>query len=191
MGVLALGIAVFLGVHFLATFRETRAALIERFGPEGYKRAFSLTAFAGLALIVWGFVLYRAGGMIPVWTPPAWARHVAMPLMWIAFVALAAKNTGPGKIRGWLRHPMLVGIKTWALAHLLANGDAGSMLLFGSFLGFAAYDRIAVKKRGDIGAPRSERFTRGDAVALGAGTLAYAAMIALHPWLIGVSVFGR
>ena len=85
---------------------------------------------------------------------------------------------------------MLVAGKVWALAHLLANGDAGGMLLFGSFLGWVVFDRIAVKKRGDIGAPSIASFTRADAIALGAGTLAYVAMIFLHPLLIGVTVIG-
>jgi len=81
-----------------------------------------------------------------------------------------------------------VGIKIWALAHLLVNGDAGGMLLFGSFLAWAVYDRIAVKRRGDLGAPRLDAFTRADGIAVVAGTVAYVAMIFLHPWLIGVSV---
>ena len=110
--------------------------------------------------------------------------------MWFAFVALAAINPAPGRIRGWLRHPMLVAIKIWALAHLLANGDAGGMLLFGSFLAYAVYDRIAVKRRGDLGAPLVKSFTRADAIVLGTGTAAYIAMILLHPVLIGVPVIG-
>jgi uncharacterized membrane protein len=85
---------------------------------------------------------------------------------------------------------MLVAIKIWALAHLLANGDAGGMLLFGSFLAWAVFDRIAVKNRGDMGARPIASFTRADAMALGVGTLAYVAMIFLHPIQIGVPVFG-
>ena len=85
---------------------------------------------------------------------------------------------------------MLVGVTIWALAHLLANGDAGGMLLFGSFLAWAVFDRIAVKRRGDVGAQRLNSFTRADAVAVGAGTVAYVAMIVLHPLLIGVAVIG-
>ncbi len=111
--------------------------------------------------------------------------------MWFSFVALASAYSGIGRIKGWLRHPMLVAVKIWALAHLLANGDAGGVLLFGSFLAWAVFDRIAVKKRGDYGALRVGSFTRADAIALGGGTLAYAAMIFLHPVLIGVSVTGR
>lgn len=188
MLVLILGIIVFLGVHSLPIFHETRALLIERFGLRPFKVFYSLVAAIGFALIVWGFHLYRAEGLIAVWTPPTWMRHVTILLMWFAFVALACMNPAPGLIRGRLRHPMLVAIKIWALAHLLINGDAGGMLLFGSFLAWAVFDRIAVKRRGDLGAPRIKSFTRADGIALGLGTVAYVAMIALHPFLIGVSV---
>jgi uncharacterized membrane protein len=109
-------------------------------------------------------------------------------LMWFAFVALACSGKAPGRIRGWLRHPMLVAVKVWALAHLLANGDLGGLLLFGSFLAWAVWDRIAVKRRGDLGASRVPAFTRADGVALIGGTVAYVAMIFLHPVLIGVPV---
>ena len=188
MLVLALGIVIFLGAHSLPTFRETRTGLIKRYGFGPYRIAYSVLSLTGFVLIVWGFSLYRAHGLIHVWSPPAWTRHITIFLMWFAFVALAAMNPAPGRIKGWLRHPMLVGIKIWALAHLLANGDAGGMLLFGSFLAWAVFDRIAVKRRGDIGAPRIASFTRADAIALGAGTVAYVAMIFLHPVLIGVPV---
>lgn len=188
MLVLMIGIVVFLGVHSLTTFRETRTGLIERFGLGPFKSVYSLVALVGFALIVWGFSRYRAEGLIIVWTPPAWTRHLAMALMWFAFVALACSNPAPGMIRGWLHHPMLAAVKVWALAHLLANGDAGGMLLFGSFLAWAVFDRIAVKKRGDFGASRLASFTRADVIALGAGTLAYVAMIFLHPVLFGVAV---
>jgi uncharacterized membrane protein len=188
VSLLILGIAVFLGVHTLASFRETRASLIERYGLSGYKTVYSLVAAVGLGLIIFGFGSYRAAGLIPVWTPPPWTRHLAMPLVWFAFVALASGRAPPSRIRGWLRHPTLVAVKGWALAHLLVNGDLGGMILFGSFLAWAVYDRIAVKKRGDMGAKRLGSFTRGDAIAVGAGTAVYALVLLLHPWLFGVSV---
>jgi uncharacterized membrane protein len=188
MLILILGIIIFLGTHTLTTLRETRAGLIAQLGAGTYKGLYSLGSFIGFVLIVWGFGRYRAEDWIQVWTPPAGMRHLTILLMWFAFVALAAMSPKPSRIKGWLRHPMLVGIKIWALAHLLVNGDLGGMLLFGSFLAWAVYDRIAVKRRGDFGAPRVDAFTRADAIALIAGTVAYVAMILLHPWLIGVSV---
>ncbi len=186
MLILIFGILVFLGVHTLTTFRDMRAKLTAGFGLGGFRGLFSLVSVAGFVLIVWGFSRYRAQGLAPIWTPPIWTRHLTISLMWVAFVALACVNPAPSRIRGWLRHPMLVAIKIWAFAHLLANGDAGGMLLFLSFLAWAVYDRIAVKRRGDFGAVRVTTFTRGDALAIVTGTLGYVVMIFLHPVLIGV-----
>jgi len=188
MVTLLIGIVVFLGVHTLTTLREPRAALIARLGEGPYKGLFSLGALVGFVLIVWGFSIYRSEGWFQIWYPPTWTRHLTITLMWFAFVALACMNPAPSRIRGWLRHPMLVAIKIWALAHLIANGDLGGMLLFGAFLAWAVYDRIAVKRRGDLGAPRVSSFTPTDGVNLAVGTVAYIAMIFLHPYLIGVSV---
>jgi len=190
MLVLIAGILIFLGAHSFTTLREARSALIGRFGDATYRGVHSLISLVGFVLIVWGFSRYRASGLIPIWAPPAWAGHLTIVLMWFAFVSLACMNRAPGRIRGWLRHPMLVAIKIWALAHLLANGDAGGMLLFGSFLVWAIFDRIAVKRRGDLGASLTASFTRADAIALVAGTVAYVAMIFVHPVLIGVPAIG-
>jgi uncharacterized membrane protein len=188
MTILLLGIALFIGVHVFATFRDARAAAIARLGLPTYKLVYSLLAATGVGLIVWGFGLYRANGLIQLWEPPHWMRHVAMPLVLLAFIALASRRAPPGRIRGWLRHPTLVAIKAWALAHLLVNGDLGGMILFGSFLAFGVYDRIAVKRRGDEGAPRLAAFTRGDAIAVGVGAALFALVFVLHPWLFGVAV---
>ncbi len=187
MIILIAGLVIFLGVHTFTTLREPRAALIGRIGEGAYKGLYSLVSAAGLVLIVWGFGRYRGDGYIPVWDPPFGLRHLTLLLMWFSFVALVAANAPAGWIKGVLRHPMLVGVKIWALAHLLANGDLGSLILFGSLLAWAVYDRIAVKRRGDAGAPRSG-FTSGDAIAIVGGTLAYGAMFWLHPWLIGVPI---
>jgi uncharacterized membrane protein len=187
---LILGIVLFLGTHSIATLRETRAGLIEKYGFGPYKIAYSALSLIGFVLIVKGFGVYRADAWVQVWNPPFWMAHITKLLMWFAFISLAAMNPKPGRIRGWLRHPMLVGIKIWALAHLLANGDLGGMLVFGSFLAWAVYDRISLKRRGDAGAPRIDHFTRADAMAVGIGTLVYGVMMMAHGYLIGVSAIG-
>ncbi len=190
MLILVLGIVIFLGVHSFTTFRGLRASAIDRLGAGAYKGIYSIAALAGFLLIIWGFSLYRSGGFITLWSPPTWARHLTLTLMWFAFVALACNSPAPSKIKGWLRHPMLAGVMIWALAHLLANGDLGGAILFASFLAWAIYDRVAVSARGDSGAMQMKTFTRADAIALGAGSVAYVAMIFLHPILIGVPVIG-
>ena len=190
MILLILGIVIFLGAHTLTTLRSTRQNLADALGLNVYKGLHSLASIVGFVLICIGFSRYRAEGMTMLWFPPAGMRHLTILLMWFAFVSLAAMNPAPGRIRGWLRHPMLVAIKIWALAHLLVNGDLGGVVLFGSFLAWAVYDRIAVKRRGDLGASRVAGFTRADAITLIVGTIAWVAMMLLHPYLIGVRVIG-
>jgi uncharacterized membrane protein len=188
MTLLILGLVLFLGIHTLTVARGPRAAVMGSLGEGPYKGLYSLVSAAGLVLVVWGFGRYRNGGYVPVWDPPAALHPVALILLWFAFVALAAAYAPLGKIKATLRHPMLAGVKAWALAHLLVNGDLGSLVLFGAFLAWAVFDRIAVKRRGDAGAPSVPGPTRGDGIALGVGTLAYVAMYWLHPLVIGVPV---
>lgn len=189
MVILILGLVVFLGIHLLPTTPDLRRGLIDRFGEGPFKIAFSLISLIGFALIVYGYhKLQLMPGKNPqLWYPPAWTKHVAFLLMLPAMIFLAASFV-PSRIRTALRHPMLAAIKTWALAHLIANGDLGSLLLFGGFLAFAVYDRISVKKREALG-PLGARTggLSGDIIAVVAGLALYAFMLTVgHPLLIGV-----
>ena len=188
MTILIVGLALFLGIHVFSTLRGTRAAVIGRIGEGPYKGLYSLLAAVGLVLIVWGFGRYRSGGYIQIWTPPFDLFHpIALVLLWLALVALAAAYAPASRIKSLLRHPLLVAVKVWALSHLLVNGDLGSLLLFGSLLAWAVYDRIAVKRRGDSGAPPVASFGRNDVIVLVIGSLAYIALLWLHEMLIGVT----
>jgi uncharacterized membrane protein len=193
MGLILLiaGLALFLGTHLVTTQRALRAKLIARLGEGGYKAIYVVASFAGIALIAYGFGLYRRTGWIDVWYPPVALRHVAVALMWPAIVLVAASYLR-GRIYVTLKHPMLAGVKLWAVAHLMANGDLGSIVLFGSLLGWAVYDRISLKTRSDPGAPQIPVGGAGnDALAVGAGTLAYLALaFVFHPVAIGVPVVG-
>jgi uncharacterized membrane protein len=189
---LILGLVVFLGGHALTTMRPQRAAVIARVGEGAYKGLFSLAALVGILLISYGFARYRAGGYIDLWVPPRWTRHVAAALIWPAMICIVAAYI-PGEIRRVLKHPMLVGVKLWALAHLLSNGDLGSIILFGSILAWAVYDRISLKQRADVGAPAVSAGGgyRNDFIAVAVGTLLYFALgLWFHPWVIGIRVFG-
>jgi uncharacterized membrane protein len=192
MTLLLIGLLLFLGTHAFTMARGQRAGLVARLGPGPYKVGYSLLSVLGIALIAFGYGQYRANGYIPVWDPPAWTRHLALLLVWLAFVALAAAYL-PGRIKARLKHPMLAGVKIWALAHLLANGDLGSILLFGSFLAWAVAARISAKRRDEVvphGGPAAHAAGwRNDILALVIGTVAYLAFAFwLHPWLIGVAV---
>jgi uncharacterized membrane protein len=189
--VMILGLALFLGVHTLTTQRKVRAQIIATAGEGGYKIGYSLVSAAGLALIVWGFAHYRATGWIDVWNPPVAFRHVAVGLMLPAVILVVASYVR-GRIYTTLKHPMLAGVKLWAAAHLLANGDLGSIILFGSFLAWAVFDRISLKHRSDAGAPPIPvGGAANDLIAVAVGIVAYLALgFAFHPVVIGVPVFG-
>ena len=188
MSILILGLVLFLGIHVFTTLRGPRAAVVGRIGEGPYKGLYSLVAAIGLVLIVWGFGRYRAGGYIQVWNPPFAIFHpIALVLLWFALVALASAYSPPSRIKSLLRHPMLVAVKVWALSHLLVNGDLGSLLLFGGLLAWAVYDRIAVKRRGDTGAPPVASFGRNDVIVIAIGTVAYVGLLWLHDSLIGVA----
>ena len=192
LATMIIGLAAFFGVHTLTTMRTQRAALIARTGEVTYKVVFSLVSLVAIILIGWGFARYRAAGMIDVWDPPRWLRHVNNLLLWPAFVCIAAAYI-PGDIKRVLKHPMLVGIKLWAFGHLLANGDLGSMILFGSFLAWAVYDRITLKRRDDAGARDFGMGGRDcDTLAVIVGTLIYLALgFWFHPYIVGVPAFVR
>ena len=189
--VMILGLVLLLGVHTLSTQRELRASLIGSVGEGGYKIGYALASLVGLALIVWGFAHYRATGWIDVWYPPKALKHVAVALMLPAVVLVVAAYIR-GRIYTTLKHPMLTGVKLWAAAHLLANGDLGSIILFGSFLGWAVFDRISLKRRADSGAPPIPVGGPGnDLIAVAVGLVAYLALaFAFHPVVIGVPVVG-
>jgi uncharacterized membrane protein len=184
MALLIIGIVVFLGLHLLPTVSGWREKLVGRLGENGYKALFSLLSVAGFVLLVYGFA---TAPVIQVWSPPGWTRWVAIVLMLPAFIFLVAAYV-PGQIKAKLTHPFLVSIKTWALAHLIANGDLASIILFGSFMVYAVYDRITLKRRQPtslIGVPKTGG-PRKDLIAVVLGTVLYVVFLAwLHPLLIG------
>jgi uncharacterized membrane protein len=181
------GLILFPGFHGLSRWRSLRAALARRLGENGYKGLYSLISLAGLVLVVYGYGHYRDAGMIPVWTPPRGMAHLAISLVWLALIFLFAAKL-PGKIRSTLRHPMLAGVKLWALAHLLVNGDLGSILLFGTFLLWAVLARIAIKRSGAPN-PAPSGWVLNDVWAILIGTgLTIALVLWLHQRLIGVAI---
>lgn len=189
--VLVLGLILFLGPHVLVTLRPHRAELVKAVGELPYKALFAVVSIAGLYLMGKGFGMYRDAGLIPVWSPPSFMRHVTELLMWPACIFVAAAYL-PGDIKRVLKHPMLVGVKTWAFAHLLSNGDLGGIILFGAVLAWAVYDRITLKHRTDPGGPPIPAGgRRNDVAAVIAGTILYLALgMVFHPLVVGVIVFG-
>lgn len=191
LAVMIAGLVLLLGVHGLTTQRDLRARLIARTGEGGYKAGYALVSLAGLVLIVWGFAHYRSEGMIDLWTPPRALKHLTAALMLPAVILVVAAYIR-GRIYSVVKHPMLSGVKLWAAAHLIANGDLGGIILFGSFLGWAVFDRISLKRRADPGAPPIPvGGLTNDLIAVAVGIVAYLALVfVFHPVVIGVPVIG-
>jgi uncharacterized membrane protein len=189
--VMILGLVLFLGAHTLTTQRDLRARLIASMGEGGYKAGYAVASLVGLALIVWGFAHYRTAGMWPVWSPPTALKYLNAALMLPAVILVVAAYIR-GRIYTAVKHPMLAGVKLWAFGHLLANGDLGGIILFGSFLGWAVFDRISLKRRTDTGGPPIPvGGITNDLIAVAVGIVAYLALaFAFHPVVIGVPVIG-
>ena len=187
MGVLILGLVLFLAVHSISIVNEPwRDRLAAKMGERSWQGLYSLASLIGFGLIVWGYGLARYDP-VPLYLPPVWLRHIALLLMVPVFPLLLAAYL-PGRIQAKVKHPMLAAIKLWAFAHLLANGMLADVLLFGGFLAWAVVDRISLKRRTlrpVDGAPPSRW---NDLIAMIGGLALYVAFVLwLHLWLIGVA----
>lgn len=189
MLLLILGLLIFFAVHLVPTAPDLRRGLAERFGERPYMIGFSLVSLIGFALIAYGYhKLAATPGKNPIiYDAPLWTRHITMTVMAFAFVLLAAAYI-PSRIRTAVKHPMLLAVKLWAVGHLISNGDLASIVLFGSFLAWAVYDLISVKKRNAMGPLGTAKGSLGgDIAAVGVGLGAYAVMLLWgHARLIGV-----
>ncbi|HMW24304.1 MAG TPA: NnrU family protein [Burkholderiaceae bacterium] len=193
MATLVLGLLLFLGVHALRIvaprWREAQRA---RRGEQRWKGLISLVSAVGLGLIVWGYGQARMAAPADLWLVPLWTRHLAGLLVWPAFVLLAAAYVPGTCIKARVRHPMLLGVKVWALAHLLANARWADLLLFGSFLVWAVLDYRANRQHDRVAAVvYPEGHPGRDGVALLVGSLAWVLFAFwAHAWLIGVAPLG-
>jgi uncharacterized membrane protein len=189
---LVLGLVLFLGIHSVRIVAEDwRSQTLARIGMNRWKAAYSAISVFGFLLILWGFSQAR---MMPtqLWSPPVGMRHLAWLLTWLAFVLLAAAYVPGNAIKSRLHHPMVLAVKTWALAHLLANGNLAHVLLFGSFLVWAVFDFSAARRRDRAGAiTYASGRLLPSMVTVVVGTLAWAAFAMwLHGMWIGIRVMG-
>lgn len=191
MSLLILGLVVFLGAHSVRILAPAwRDAQLARRGEQTWKGLYSLVSAAGLGLIIWGYGLARADSPA-LWIPPIWTRHLAASLTLPAFILLVAAYLPGSRIKAAVGHPMVAGVKIWAVAHLLANGTLADTALFGAFLSWAVLDFISARRRDRI-AGRSYPVRSGprDALVVGIGFAAWALFAFYgHAWLIGVSPF--
>jgi len=192
MTLLLVGLALFLGIHSVRIFAEgLRTSGVASMGPLGWKAVYSIISIAGLIFIAYGYGLVREAP-VDLWAPPVWTRHLASLLTLPVFVLIAAAYVPGTHIKAALGHPMILGVKAWALAHLLSNGRLADVVLFGAFLVWAILDYRAARKRDrQQGVTyRAESVVR-DVAAVAIGLAAWAAFaLVLHGPLIGVRPFG-
>jgi uncharacterized membrane protein len=192
MSLLILGLVLFLGVHSVRIVADGfRTQMVGRLGLNGWKAVYAVLSLIGLLLIIYGYGAARQQPVV-VYATPVWTKHLAALLTIPAFVLLVAAYVPGTRIKRAVGHPMVLGVKAWALAHLLANGLLADVLLFGSFLAWAVLDYISARRRDRaagtvyVAGPVSRDIT---AVAVGLVAWALFAMW-LHRPLIGVAPFG-
>ena len=193
MALLILGLVIFLGVHSTRIVADGwRTAMIARMGPLPWKALYAVLSIIGFVLIVWGFGLARQQP-VQLWMPPRGMRHLASLLTLISFVLVAAAYVPRNAIKARLHHPMVLGVKVWALAHLLSNGNLADVLLFGSFLLWAVLSFRAARQRDRAqGTVYAAGSAAGTAAAVVVGAVAWLGFAFWgHAWLIGVAPLGR
>ena len=188
MLVLVLGLILFLATHSVRIFADPwRRRRIEAHGKGRWMAVYSVLSILSLVLIVWGYGMARENPIV-VWDPPVWTRHLAILLTLPAFALVTLNRAEPGPVRAAVGHPMILGVKIWAFAHLLANGTLADIVLFGALLVWAIVAYAAARRRdraegivhrsGPWG-PELARMAAGIVIWVGF-------LLFLHEWLIGV-----
>lgn len=188
MTYLVLGLLLFLGTHSIRIVADGwRTTQVSRLSLNRWKRLYSLASALGLGLIVWGYGLARAEP-VALWVPPGWTRHLAALLTLPAFILVAAAYVPGSRIKPAVGHPMVAGIKVWAVAHLLSNGNLADVLLFGTFLLWAVADFSSARRRDRAaGVVYRTGSAARDGLVIAAGTGVWALFAGFaHLWLIGV-----
>jgi uncharacterized membrane protein len=191
MTLFIIGLAVFLGIHlFRVVAPGTRASLIGSIGGNAFRGVYSLIAILSLCLMIYGFGLARQQTGI-LYDPPTFLRPVTLALMLVGLIVYAAGFLPSGYIAAYARHPQVLGIKIWAFAHLLVNGETAQVILFAAFLVWGVIMRIAYKRRARNGeiTERSYKSWTYDVAAVVIGVAVYGLFVwRLHALLIGVPV---
>jgi len=188
MIMLVLGVLLWIGVHlFPSLMPSARSKLIEKLGEGPYKGLFALDLVVAILLMVFG---WRSATPEYVYAPPlAGMTTVTFVLVLISFVLMGAANP-PNNLKRHLRHPMLTGIIVWAGAHLLANGDSRSLVLFGGLGLWAAVAIVTISRRDGAWQKPEPVPASKDIVLVVIGAVLTVAVAFFHEYLSGVALFG-
>ena len=184
MTLLIIGVVLWSAVHlFPSLLPATRGKLIEKLGDGPYRGLFALDIVIAIVLMVVG---WRSATIEAVYAPPLYGHPLVTALVLLSFILFGAAKA-PGNIKRYLRHPMLMGMAVWAGAHLLANGDNRSVVLFGGLGLWAIVTMIAISLReGAWEKPAAAPLSR-DLMTLVASGALFALVIYFHASVFGVS----
>jgi uncharacterized membrane protein len=189
MTILVLGLILFLGLHSTRIIAERgREKAIARLGEGPWKGTYSLLSAIGFVLIVWGFAQARYAAPL-LWAPFPGARHLTILLMLVSMVLLAAYLFKQSHITAAVHHPMVWSVALFGLAHLIANGSAADLVLFGAFLVWAIADLVssyARDRRDGVVYPEPKWSATAGAIVVGI-VLWVVIAFWLHDWLFGVA----
>lgn len=180
---LVLGIIIWSAMHFIpASAPGFRSKLIDRFGTVLYKVGFGIITLAALALIIWSWPKASANSL---YLPPTWGAFFTIFLTLIAFVLFFAPYID-NNYRRMIRHPQLVGVILWGVGHLLANGEARSVVLFGGLTLWALLEIWLVNRRDGSWVKPEAVAAIADVRLLLAGAGFYTIFMFTHELLFGV-----
>lgn len=186
MTLMILGLGLWWASHLFPIYLPgPRAGAIARLGEGPYKGVYALVSLAAVVLMVVGF---RQADFIAVWNPPSWTVHLNNLLMLLALFVIDAKRFN-SSVKHHIRHPMLAGVKIWAFAHLLVNGDLAAIVLFGGLLGWAVVAMIGSNRRDGAWERPAKGTTAGLIRQAAVAAVLFAAITAIHSLLLGVYTF--
>ena len=189
MTLLLIGLVVFLGMHSISIFAEGFRNRMAAKSEIGWMAVYGMVSLIGIVLVARGYAQARVEPTL-LYVTPTWFRHVAALLLLPVFILFFAPYF-PGRIQAVTKHPQLIAVKLWAVAHLLVNGMLADVVLFGAFLAWAVFDRISMKRRTARAVPGLPKAGMNDIIVVVLGLGAYIVFVLwLHLAWIGVAPFG-
>ena len=176
MLLLILGVLLWAYSHLM---KRVTPGFRARLGDGPGKGVASVLALLALYLMITG---YRSADYIEVWPRIEVLKHINNLLMLIA-VILLFMQANRGTLRTYLRHPMLTAVKTWALAHLLVNGDLASIILFGGMLAWAVVDVIMINRMEPPWVKPAKGPVINDVIYVALSLVGFGAIVWVHTWM--------
>ena len=185
---LVLGLGLWVSAHMFKRVAPAQRATLEAWMGEASRGVFAVLILAGLVLMVLGWRGIGPQDYVFLWSVPPWLGHVNNLAVLVSFYVFGI-GMAKGALSQKLRHPMLLGVLIWALAHLVVNGDLGGVILFGGMAAWAVAAIAVINARQPSWTPPPRKPGPRDAVAAGIVLVVYVVVGLIHNWL-GVNPFG-